>query len=234
MISVREAAELLKVSEKTIYRWIGEQDLPVFKVKDQYRLSRADLIEWASQKKVPVSPDIFKEPESESTPVPSLYEALQAGGVFYRVSGTDRESVLRAVVGQLRFTEGVDNEFLLQILLAREELASTGVGEGIAIPHLRAPVVLQVSKPSVSLCFLENPVDFKALDGKPVHALFTLVSPTIRAHLQLLSRLAFVLGNSSLKDLIHQCASREQIFEEIKKYEGTLPADILADAAGEA
>ena len=58
-------------------------------------------------------------------------------------------------------------EFLYQILLARESLGSTGIGDGVAIPHVRNPVVLHVSEPVVTLSFLETPIDFHALDGKP-------------------------------------------------------------------
>ena len=76
-------------------------------------------------------------------------------------------------------------------ILAREALGSTGIGDGIAIPRVRNPIVLHLSRPIVTLCFLERPVDFGALDGQPVTTLFTLISPTVRAHLHLLSRLSY-------------------------------------------
>ena len=85
----------------------------------------------------------------------------------------------------MRLPEEVDSEFLYQVLLAREALGSTGMGDGIAIPHVRNPIVLHLSRPMVTLCFLETPIDFGSLDGKPVTTLFTLISPTVRAHLHL-------------------------------------------------
>ena len=98
--------------------------------------------------------------------------ALEAGGVFYRVSGFDKESALREVVELLRLPEEVDRPFLLRVLLAREAIAPTAIGDGIAIPHVRNPVVLHVGRPTITLCFLEQPIEYNALDGKPVHALF--------------------------------------------------------------
>lgn len=92
-------------------------------------------------------------------------EALQAGGVYYRVGGTDKESVLHAVVEVLRLPEEVDRDFLLRVFLAREALESTGIGDGIAILHVRNPVVLHVTQPLITLCFLEQAVDFVALAG---------------------------------------------------------------------
>ena len=144
--------------------------------------------------KISVSPEIFAEPEGSEIPPSSLSEALFAGGVHYRISGTDKASVLHATVEMMKLPEEVDREFLCRVLVAREALGSTGIGEGIAIPHVRNPIVLHLSRPMVTLCFLEHPVDFGALDGQPVTTLFTLISPTVRAHLYLLSRLGFALA----------------------------------------
>jgi PTS system nitrogen regulatory IIA component len=101
--------------------------------------------------------------------------------------------VLQAVVEQMHLPEEVNRQFLLQVLLARESLGSTGIGDGIAIPHVRNPIVMHIPRPMVTLCFLREPVAFDAIDHKPVHTLFAIVSPTIRAHLHLLSRLSFAL-----------------------------------------
>ena len=75
----------------------------------------------------------------------------------------------------------------------------------------------------ISLCFLEKPVDFAAIDGKPVHALFTLISPTVRAHLHLLSRLAFALRDARLKEAVMRQAFHEEILAELHRLEEALP-----------
>src|SRR5512138_1188046 len=134
-LTVKDAAELLNVAEKTVYRWIEERKLPGYRLSGQYRFNRAELMEWAMAERVNVSPRIFEEPESHSEPLPELPAALDLGGIFYRVSGTDKASCLRNALGMLRLPEKVDRNFLLQMMLAREGLESTGIGEGIAIPH---------------------------------------------------------------------------------------------------
>jgi PTS system nitrogen regulatory IIA component len=108
------------------------------------------------------------------------------------------------------------------VLLAREALASTGIGDGIAIPHVRSPIVLHVSEPTITLCFLERPVDFAALDGRPVRALFLLVSPTVRAHLSLLSRLAFALRDPGFKDAVARQVVRDDLLAELRRVEAAL------------
>jgi PTS system nitrogen regulatory IIA component len=151
-----------------------------------------------------------------------LAEALQAGGIVHGLRGTDKASVLRAMVEHLRVPEELDREFLLHVLLARENLQSTGIGEGVAIPHVRNPIVLHVPQPIVTLCFLDQPIDFGALDGKPVHALFSLICPTVRAHLTLLSRLSFALHDERFKRVIAERGPSDEVLAEARRVEHTL------------
>jgi nitrogen PTS system EIIA component len=230
-LTVKDAAHLLSVSEKTIYRWIKQGVIPAYQISDQYRFNRAELLEWATSRKISVSPDIFAETEGGDAPPPSLVEALRAGGVHYRIGGADKGSVLRAVVDTMKLPEEVDREFLYQVLLAREALGSTGIGEGIAIPHVRNPIVLHLSRPMVTLCFLEKPIDFNAIDGQPVRTLFTLISPTVRAHLHLLSRLGYALRDPAFKGAILQQAGREDILGLLEGVEKALAAPAVVPAA---
>jgi PTS system nitrogen regulatory IIA component len=228
-LTVRDVSSLLKVSEKTVYRWINQGILPAYRVNDQYRFNRAELLEWATSRKMNVAAELFEEPESSATPVPGLVEALRAGGIFYRVGGADRESALRSLVEYMRLPEEVDRDFLLRVLLAREALQSTGIGDGIAIPHVRNPIVLHVSRPMITLCFLERPVEFGALDGKPVDILFSLISPTVRGHLRLLSRLAFALNDPQFKAAVLRQAGAEEILAEAGRIDAALRASAAAD-----
>ena len=214
-VTVREAAELLSVSEKTVYRWIAQGKLPAYRVNEQYRFNRAELLEWATSQRLNVSSKMLEEPEESA--VPALEEALRAGGVFYRVEGLDKPSALRSVVEVMPLPEEVDRPYLYQVLLARESVGSTGMGDGIAIPHVRNPVVMHIPRPMIALCFLEKPIDFAAIDGKPVHTLFTIVSPTIRAHLTLLSRLAFALRDTQFADLIRRQGTREEVLAQARR-----------------
>ncbi|MFA5431146.1 MAG: PTS sugar transporter subunit IIA [Candidatus Omnitrophota bacterium] len=220
-LTIKEVSRLLNVSERTLYRWINKKTIPAYRILDQYRFDRAELLEWVNNRRINVSPEIFSSSGGEEK-MPSLEEALQRGGIFYRVGGNDKQEVLKEVVSLLRLPEKTDREFLFKVLLAREELASTAVGGGIAIPHVRNPIVLNIHASTIALCFPEKAVDFGAVDGKPVHALFTLVSPTARVHLQLLSRLAFVLQQKDFKDAVLRQRSREEIFSALQKAEAIL------------
>jgi PTS system nitrogen regulatory IIA component len=225
-LTVRDVARLLSISEKTVYRWISQGHLPAYQVHEQYRFNRAEILEWATSRKMPISPEIFAEPETNGVQMPSLFEALQFGGINYRVVGADKWAVLKNVVQLLQLPEEVDREFLYKVLVAREELSSTGIGEGIAIPHVRNPVVLHVSKPMVTLFFLEHPVDFGSIDSQPVFALFMLISPTVRAHLHLISHLVYTLRDKTFREAIERRGLRDEILEAARKVEESLAQSI--------
>lgn len=223
-LTVKDAAEVLGVSEKTIYRWIQGGGIPAYRIRDQYRFNRAELLEWATSHRIQASPRILEEPESEQAALPDLGSALRRGGIHYRVSGKTKESTLGNVVGLLPLPDGVDREFLLAVLLAREALGSTGIGDGIAIPHVRNPIVLHVEQPIVSLCYLEDAIDYGAIDGLPVKVLFTLVTPTVRAHIHLLARLAFLLREPRFRKAVLEESRRETLHALADEIEATLQA----------
>lgn len=221
-LSLRASARLLNVSEKTIYRWVRQGILPAYRANDQYRFHRAELLEWATSRGVNVSADIFTEPEDE--PIPGgLAAAIRAGGIYHQVEGGDKTDVLRRAVGVMPLPEEVDREFVLQLFLARESLGSTGVGNGVALPHVRSPVVMHVARPMVTLCFLKQPVAFDALDGRPVHALFTMLSPTVRAHLQTIARLSHALRQPGFAAVISRHGSPEEVLDACEAVDRGIP-----------
>jgi len=208
-LTAKDVCRLLTVSEKTLSRWVKEEGLPAYRIQEQLRFNRAEVLEWATARRIPVSPTMFDEPGDAA--LPSLEAALRAGGIHYGVGGGDRASILAAVVELLPLPEGTDRALLAEMLLARENLGSTAVGNGIAIPHPRFPVVLPPAPETLSLCFLDRPVEFGALDGKPVHTLFVMVGASVKGHLRLLSRLAFSLQDEAFRRLLEARAVSESL-----------------------
>ncbi len=216
---VKDVSALLDIPEKTIYRWISRREIPAHRVNDGYRFSRDELLDWATERKLDVSK--LLSVADESAGLPTLVNALEAGGIHHGIEGADKRSVLQAMVTRLPIPEDADRAVLLELLLAREALASTGVGEGIAIPHARKPIVLDVAEASVAVGFLAKPVDFGAIDGQPVSCLFLLLSPTARVHLHLLSQLAHALQYQAFRDAVRRTAPREELLDAARQ---VLPA----------
>lgn len=217
-MTVRDVAKCLNVTEKTVYRWIREGEIPSSKVNEQHRFNRSELLEWATTRNIPMAPGFPQGGQSDGETC-GLAAALERGGIHHGVRAADKAAALREVVGLMRFPADTDREAFLRVLEAREELGSTGFGDGIAIPHVRTPLVLHVSEPMITLCFLETPVDFHAVDGKPVHALFTMVTPTVRAHLHLISRLAYALRDRQFGRAVALRGTTEEILREARRIE---------------
>jgi len=223
-LDLREAARLLRVEESQVYRWVRRGDLPSQRVHEQYKIDRVDLLEFAAGRGITVSPELVEDPQAGGQKLPGLAEAVRAGGVHHGVPGGDKPAVLKAVVDRLPLPPRVERSFLLQMLLAREQLGSTGLGGGIAIPHPRNPVILRVAAPAVAVCYLSTPVEFEALDGQPVHTLFTLVSPSVRVHLHLLALLSTALRDPAVMERVRAKAPEAELVEAIARVEAGLPA----------
>lgn len=222
-LTAREAALLLGVPEDTLERWIRDGELAATRVNDRHRLNRTDLLEFAAARNLDVSPALLDELEPPPA-LPGLAEAIRAGGVHQGVPAGDRASTLRAVVDRLPLPPGVDRTVLHHVLLAREALGSTGFGNGIALPHARNPIVLRVERPAVAICYLARPVEFDALDGKPVHTLVTLVSPSTRAHLHLLALAAAALRDPGVLARLEARAGADLLVPEVARFEAELAA----------
>jgi len=137
-LTVRDAAKLLDVSEKTLYRWIGEKGIPVYKVNDQVRISKAELLEWATGHKIQGLGDMFQDADSAGRPLPPLSKAWRRRRLLQGARRNEGGGA-EAMVERLRVPPEIDRDFLLSVLLARESMGSTGIGDGIAIPHVRNP-----------------------------------------------------------------------------------------------
>ena len=218
-LTVRDVAKLFTVSEKTVYRWLEQKSLPGHRVNNQYRFKRDELLKRAVANNIKVSPDLSAEPGSTGVYLENLSDAIQTGGIYYRVKGNDKKSALRSIVDLMHLPSDVDRELLFKVLLEREQIASTGIGDGIAIPHVRNPNMFQIPRLVVSLSFLEEPIDFHAIDNQPVFCLFTIVSPSVRSHLHLLSRLSFALHDKNLKKAIKTQSPYEDIISQIDRIE---------------
>jgi PTS system nitrogen regulatory IIA component len=221
-LKIGDVANYFRVSERTVYRWIEQRSIPVYKIQDQYRFEKSELLEWAMAKRIPVSRDFFSDPEHESGPLPAVADVLRGGGIFYRLEALDKMSALHQLVELMRLPEMVDRSQVLELLLAREAMASTGVGEGIAIPHIRNPVLAHVTSPIMNLGFPDAPLDYGALDGKPVHCLIGLISPNAKVHLHLMSRLGFILRDEQVRNLLRQQSPRAEILSGIEEVENRL------------
>jgi len=148
---------------------------------------------------------------------------IRAGGIVYDIEAATKSDLLRAMVAHLPVPPLSDRARLLAAFEAREAKGSTGVGAGIAIPHVRDYLLLPVEVPFVTLCLVARPIDFDAIDRRPVHALFIVVSPTVPIHLRILGQLGFLLRDATLARMLERRAPADAIVQRIEEIEPKRP-----------
>ncbi|MDR2109691.1 MAG: PTS sugar transporter subunit IIA [Spirochaetaceae bacterium] len=142
---------------------------------------------------------------------PGLDELVRRGGVFSGIPGNAPRDVLTNLVNMIPAPASVNRDRLLEAVLEREALMSTTVGHGLALPHPRNPLITSPAEQLVTIAFLKEPVDWNALDGKPVHTILLIVSASARLHLHTLSRINFFCQREDFRGLLENRASLEEI-----------------------
>jgi fructose-specific phosphotransferase system IIA component len=148
-----------------------------------------------------------------------LWKILDPACVALDLKAGDKAQALEEMAGLLvRAGKIRDGAALLEALQAREQKISTGVGEGIALPHCASP---ELAAPALAVARKREGLDFEALDGNPVCLLFLLVGakdqPTVQ--LRLLSRLARLLRDPAFPGALLEASSPEEIRELFRRAE---------------
>ncbi|MDE0841619.1 MAG: PTS IIA-like nitrogen regulatory protein PtsN [Porticoccaceae bacterium] len=131
------------------------------------------------------------------------------------LTGSSKKKVLENLAELIAEQMGADGDqadALFQGMIARERLGSTGIGEGVAIPHCRVSGLKRICG---CLIKLDRSIEFDALDDKPVDLIFALVVPEEQndEHLETLARVAAVLQQDSARERLRACSSSRQLFD---------------------
>ena len=216
-IDLPEAARLLGVSDHALERWIRQGSIPSRRSRGAIVFEKSRLKEWAESHNM-----TWMEKKGQMSASPQavgLINAIRSGGVYTGVGGEDVENVLAAAVQTVDLPDEVDREQLRKKLLEREALASTGIGHGVAVPHPRTPLKAAGEAPAIAVCFLDSPIDYKAIDGEPVFVLFMMLSPSTKVHLQMLARLGYCLRDESFIEFLRTQPDLESLCERLERME---------------
>lgn len=139
-------------------------------------------------------------------------DILKKDSIIPNLAGKNKEEVLREITDFLQNQGFIkDKEALLDTLIEREKLGSTGIGENVAIPHGKSDEISQIV--TVFARSL-NGVDFEALDQKPVHFVCMVIAPSNSTgqHLKALARISRIFKNQNLRDSILKLQDADQIY----------------------
>ncbi len=146
-----------------------------------------------------------------------LTDILDPKLVLPDLKGQNKREVLNEFSALLYGNSKIqDSHEFLEVILAREALGSTGIGEGIAIPHGK---LKSLNDLILSFGLSRAGIDFDAMDGKPVHIFFVLIAPEDSPgdHLKALARISRILKNRSFRERLQQQETAEEIYNEICK-----------------
>ncbi len=235
-LKIKDVAELLNVSETTIRRWLSDGKIPAYRINHQYRFSRIEIENWMMRCKLKLSESgssVFNETqiypplEPQDSPETSsrggmhhfcLYRALHQGDVFSTIGGQTKEELIRGTTKAIAQKLNVDAEVLAELLIDREKLMPTALNNGLAVPHTR-DFLRKGPLDMVFVVFPQNPIEYGALDGKPVFALFFLFASNDKGHLQLLAKLAHLSSDPKALAFFNLKPNKKDLLDFIRSWE---------------
>lgn len=149
-----------------------------------------------------------------------ISEFLAPEAVVASMTARDKPAVLRELAGPLARSARVDPAKILEMLVEREEIGTTGVGEGVAIPHGK---LAGVAKLTASFGVCREGLDFQAYDGRPTFLFFALIAPENAAgvHLKALARISRLFKNATFRASILHAVDAKAIYELIVREDET-------------
>ncbi len=149
-----------------------------------------------------------------------LSEILAIDNIIPELKAKDKKSVLGELAEVIaRYDADIDKDDLVKVLIEREHLGSTGIGDGVAIPHGK---LSSVTQPMVSFGRSKKGLDFDSMDGQPAFLFFLLLAPenSSGVHLQVLTKIARILKSSTFRKELMNVGSREEIYQTIIQTDG--------------
>jgi excisionase family DNA binding protein len=204
VMTLAEMADYLKIARRSLLRMAQAGDIPGTKIASQWRFMRSVIDDWmiSRMKSLPAG-ELEKLIQSDKVPLP-LYRLLPAELVGMEIRPGGKKQVLEQLLDLLAGGGlPVDRRVFLQKLLDREDMVSTAIFPGIALPHFRKPEECPLAEPRLVLGICRQGTDFDSLDGRPTHVFFLICAGNVVVHLKIIAELALLFRRASLvEDLL--------------------------------
>lgn len=211
VMTLAEMADYLKIAKRSLLRMAQRGDIPATKIASQWRFMRSVIDDWmiSRMKSLPRG-ELEKLIQSEKIPLP-LYRLLPPELIGLDIRPGTKEQVLNQLIDILVSSALVmDRKPFLQKLLDREDMVSTAIFPGIALPHFRKPEECPMPEPRVVLGICRKGTEFDSLDGKPTFAFFLICAGNVVIHLKIIAELALIFRQPSLIEELTAARTPEQ------------------------
>ena len=227
VIDIQELARLLGMDARLVERMAQRGEIPCQKIGGQLRFNRAAITEWLQHRMGSMSDDHLAGVDAgmtahrETNPEDAIIiPQLRLDAISTHLPARTRDSVLRELTKMATNTGLLyDAEELLEALNQREELCSTAMEAGIAMPHPRRPMPYTIGEPILVIAYAPKGIGFGAPDGKLTDLFFMTCSQDDKHHLHVLARLCRMLSDDDFVNEIRHAESPEIVMELMRQRE---------------
>lgn len=218
-IDIKDVANMIGQDVRQVQRLAERGDIPCRKVGGELRFNRAELTEWLQQRvgslnhKHLANMDAAIASQRDGAADDAVVRPLlHVQAIEPHLAARTKNSVLKELVALAGETGLLyDGEGLLEAIIQREQLCSTAMEAGIAIPHPRRPLHYAVAEPLLVIANTTQGIGFSAPDGRLTDLFFLVNCLDDRHHLHVLARLCRMLHGDSFPNQLRQCETAEQI-----------------------
>ena len=207
ILTIEEVAKYLRVSDRTVYDWAQKGEIPAGKIGTVWRFKKSEVEKWVNER---LSSSSNTKRTDASVQVKNI---LSPDRVVFITQSAKRDALTELANVLANAPQVKRGDELLSEILKREELMSTAVGRGIAIPHVRLSSVTDLVM-AVGVC--RTPIsDFQTVDDKPVNLLI-MIAAAYNQHtyyLQTISYFSAKLKSQELRDAIANAATEKEVYE---------------------
>lgn len=211
ILTIEEVAKYLRVSERTVYDWAQKGEIPAGKIGTVWRFKKSEIEKWVNDRLA-----VNKTPQSLQTV--QIQNILSPDRIVFLNHSTKRDALV-ALAGILSTAPQIKNSQELETeILKREELMSTAIGRGIAIPHVRLSSVTDLVM-AVGIC-KSDIIDFQSIDDEPVRILF-MIAAAYNQHAYYLQTLSFIstkLKNKELREKLLEVTEPVEAYNLLLEY----------------
>lgn len=225
-LCVKDVAQLLRVSEVKIHEWLSKGALPSYKIANEIRFNRLELETWLIEHGLP-HPSVSEDEDGPHDPLePSilkydLYRAIYRGRVIESQGANTKSSLILETTQKVAQDYPIEPSSLFKLLMAREKLMSTGLGQGVAVPHTRE-FLMEAHFDAVYIVYPTEPIDFGSIDKQAVHTAFFLFACSDKNHLHLLAKIAGFCQSKQHLRFLQSKPSKEKLLEMVLRWEKQL------------
>lgn len=229
-LNIKELAQMLGADARRLERMAEKGEIPCQKVGGQLRFNRAEITEWLQQNMAGMERGHLDEMDAGITAHRQVHEdapivtpLLRVEAVSPQLGARTKSSTLRELVSLATNTGLVyDDKALLEAVQDREELCSTALEGGIALPHPRRPLPYDLADSVLVVARTSRGTVFGALDGKLTDLFFLTASQDDHHHLHILARLCRMLHDEDWVDQLRHAETADEMIESIKDREREL------------